>query len=49
MDKEKLLGENGYKYKEQYGIIVVCESEEQQQQTYEELLKKGYKLKVVCV
>ena len=38
-----------FKYKEQYGVIVVCESEEQQKAIFEELQKQGLKLKVVTV
>lgn len=34
-------------YREQYGCIVICDSETQQQQVYEELRKMGYSVKVV--
>lgn len=38
-----------FKYKEQYGVIVVCESEDEQKAIFEELQQKGLKLKVVTV
>jgi hypothetical protein len=34
-------------YKQQYGVIVICESEDDQKQVFEELQRKGMKLKVV--
>ena len=34
-------------YKQQYGVIVICESEDDQKKVFEELQKKGLKLKVV--
>ena len=38
-----------FKYKQQYGIVVLCADEGQQREIYETLLKIGLKLKVVCV
>jgi len=38
-----------FNYKEQYGVIVICENEEKQKAIFEELQKKGLKLKVVTV
>ena len=35
------------KYKEQYGVIVICQGEAQQKQVYEDLLGQGYKCRVV--
>ncbi len=37
------------KYKSQYGVIAICESEKEQIQLYEKLKKQGLKLKVVTV
>ena len=37
------------KYKSQYGVIVICESEHHQKEIFEELQKEGLKLKVVTV
>lgn len=34
-------------YRNQYGVIVLCETETQQQQVYEELVDQGYSCKVV--
>ena len=34
-------------YKQQYGVIVICESEQDQIRIFEELKAKGLKLKVV--
>lgn len=36
-----------FNYKPQYGIIVICESEDEQKKVFEELQKEGKKLKVV--
>jgi hypothetical protein len=38
-----------FTYRQQYGVIVLCEGEEHQQEVYEKLARMGYKLKVVCV
>ena len=37
----------GCRYREQYGVIVICKDERHQKRVYEALLKQGYKLKVV--
>lgn len=37
------------KYKSQYGVIVICESEKSQKEVFEKLQKEGLKLKVVTV
>ena len=34
-------------YKQQYGVIVICESEEEQKRIFEELKARGLKLKIV--
>ena len=38
-----------FNYKQQYGIIVICKDEKEQQEIYEMLLKLGLTLKVVTV
>ena len=38
-----------FNYKEQYGVIVICKSEDEQKAIFEELQKKGLTLKVVTV
>ena len=37
----------GTNYKEQYGVIVICEGEAQQEQVFEKLTKEGYNCKIV--
>tara|TARA_B110000285_G_scaffold212071_1_gene255307 strand:- start:1013 stop:1153 length:141 start_codon:yes stop_codon:yes gene_type:complete len=37
------------KYKSQYGVIAICQSETEQIQLYEKLKKQGLNLKVVTV
>ena len=36
-----------FNYKPQYGVIVICENENEQKKLFEELQKQGKKLKVV--
>jgi hypothetical protein len=43
------MAKKNYKYKPQYGVIVICESETQQKQVFERLKKEGLKLKIVNV
>lgn len=38
-----------FKYKESFGIVVVCETEKEQIEIYEKLEKEGYNLKVVAI
>ena len=40
-------GEPESNYKEQYGVIVVCENEDQQEEIYAKLTEQGYNCKVV--
>lgn len=42
-------GENGFKYKQKYGLVVPCLDEAHQQRLYAKLVKQGLKPKVVCV
>lgn len=42
-------GINGYKYKQQFGVIIVCPTEQEQQATFLRLKALGYKVRVVCV
>jgi len=37
------------KYKEQYGVIVICKTEQEQINVYNKLNKEGFALKVVTV
>lgn len=45
----KKLGKNGFKYREQYGVIVMCNDEKHQQTLFNKLKKQGHKCKVVTV
>ena len=49
MAKPKTPGINGFKYKEQYGVIILCEDAAEQETVYNRLKAEGYKLKVVSV
>ena len=40
---------SNFKYKEQYGVVVICKSEEEQKAIYDQLLAMGLTLKVVAV
>jgi len=37
-----------FNYREQYGVIVICENESVQQEVYENLIAQGYECKVVA-
>lgn len=38
-----------FNYKEQYGVVVICKDEQEQQRIYKMLLAQGLTLKVVSV
>lgn len=38
-----------FNYKEQYGVIVICKDEKEQQEIYDRLLAQGLTLKIVAV
>lgn len=42
-------GKNGFKYREQYGVIVLCKSELEQQTLFNKLKRQGFTLRVVTV
>lgn len=43
-------GRNGYRYRQQFGIVVICENEKAQERAYNKLKRAGFaKLKVVAV
>ena len=42
-------GVNGFKYRQKFGVIVVCKDEEEHKAVYERLLGQGYKCRVVRV
>ena len=39
--------ESNFNYKQQYGVIVICKNEEDQEKVYNELFERGYECKVV--
>ena len=41
--------EKKFNYKAQYGVIVLCADEGEQQAIYSRLKDEGFKLKIVCV
>lgn len=45
----KRPGENGFRYRPQYGLVVVCKDELHQRRVYARLQKLGLGPKVVCV
>lgn len=45
----KQPGVNGFKYKQRFGVIVLCDDEGHQQRVFDDLREKGYRLKVVAV
>lgn len=47
-DKAAEKSGDNFHYKEQYGVIVMCADEAQQQEVYEDLTARGYECKVVA-
>lgn len=45
----KPLGKNGFKYREQFGVIVICRDEKHQARVYDGLWKRGHQCRVVTV
>jgi hypothetical protein len=45
----KSPGKNGFKYREQYGVIVLCDSAKAQEAIFNKLKALGYTLRVVTV
>ena len=43
------MSEKKFTYRQQFGVIAICEDEKEQQRTYEMLQKLGLTLKVVVV
>ena len=51
-DDDEFIGEpteTNFNYKEQYGVIVLCSNEEEQEKVYNRLTEEGYECKVVAV
>ena len=47
--QQKKLGKNGFKYREQYGVIVMCNDAKHQESLFNNLKKQGHKCRVVTV
>lgn len=47
LEEEKKIQEPSFNYKEQYGVIVICKDETEQEKVYNNLLNQGYECKVV--
>lgn len=45
----KRPGENGFKYRQQFGLVVPCRDEAHQRRLFTRFSKLGIKSKVVCV
>lgn len=49
-DARPTPGRNGYRYRQQFGVIVVCDDEKAQERAYARLQRAGFrKLRVVTV
>ena len=46
---EQRPGQNGFKYRPKFGLVVVCKDEAHQQVLFKRLTKLSLKVKVVCV
>lgn len=50
MATQKIPGKNGFSYREQYGVIVICADAAEQEAIFDKLKAMGFrKLKVVTV
>lgn len=47
LEEEEQSQEPSFNYKEQYGVIVICKDEAEQEKVYNNLLEQGYECKVV--
>ena len=47
LEEEEKTQEPSFNYKEQYGVIVICKDEAEQEKVYNNLLEQGYECKVV--
>ena len=42
-------GRNGFKYRQRYGVIVICRDEAHQRDVFQALKRAGHKIRVVTV
>lgn len=47
--KCKSPGKNGFRYREQYGVIVLCADAKSQEALFNKLKSQGHKVRVVTV
>lgn len=47
-EDEEINTESNFNYKEQYGVIVMCKNESEQEEVYNTLIELGYECKVVA-
>ncbi len=47
--KPAIPGRNGFKYREQFGVVVICKNERHQATVYRVLSRRGHECKVVTV
>lgn len=47
-EDEEINTESNFNYKEQYGVIVMCKDEAEQEEVYNNLIEQGYECKVVA-
>lgn len=48
-DEEIVVEEQEFNYQEQYGVIIICKDENEQEAVYTKMVEQGYNCKVVCV
>jgi len=46
---DNVPGVNKFRYKQQYGVIIICQNEAEHRQAYERISALGYKCKAVRV
>jgi hypothetical protein len=47
--KRPVRKDNGFRYRSQYGVVVICDDEKQHRRVYKELTARGLKCRIVCV
>lgn len=48
-EQTRPLGPNGFRYRPQYGLVVVCRDERHQAQLFKQLQRDGQRVRVVVV
>ncbi len=47
--KSAPLGRNGYRYRPQFGLVIVCRDEPHQAALYKQFIREGHAVRVVVV